>query len=153
MARQITRQTVLDELIPYFSDPRYYLLLCDVGYKAIDNIKRLYPKRVINCGIAEQATVGIASGMARSGLIPIISSIATFLVFRALEQIRVDIILQKTNVKLIGSGSGDYFSFLDECHHCRDFDVRLLGIIGLPTYTTEQFKNWIEDKEAGYLIC
>jgi transketolase len=153
MACKITRQTVLDELIPYFEDERYYLLLCDVGYRAIDNIKRLYPKRVINCGIAEQATVGIASGMARSGLIPIISSIASFLVFRALEQIRVDIILQKTNVKLIGSGSGDYFKFLDRCHWCEDYDEKLLGIIGLPVYDTEHFKEFMEDEEGGYLKC
>ena len=150
---EINRKTILNELIPYFKDPRYYLLLSDVGYRAIDKIKAAYPDRVVNCGIAEQATVSIASGMAKSGLIPIINSIASFLVFRALEQIRVDIVLQKTNVKLIGSGSSDYFQFLDECHWCKDYDIKLMGVIGLPVYSTDQFKEWIESPIGGYIRC
>ena len=148
-----TRDTVLNELAPYFLDPKYYLLIIDSGFGKMDEIKRLNPKRVFNCGIMEQAAVGIASGMAKSGLIPIIYSIASFLVYRALEQIRIDIVLQKTNVKLIGNGSGDYFKFLDECHWCQDHDVKLMNIIGMPVYDGEYFKEWIESKEGGYLIC
>ena len=149
-----TRDTVLNELVPYFKkDPRHYLLINDSGFGKMEDVKKLHPTRVFNCGIMEQATVGIASGMAQSGLIPVIYSIASFLVYRSLEQIRIDIVLRNKNVKLIGNGSGDYFRFLDECHWCRDHDVKLMDIIGMPVYDGNQFKEWIESPRGGYLIC
>lgn len=150
----IDRNNVLMELAPYFrKDPRYQLLVCDSGFGKMDDIKQMFPPRVFNCGIMEQATVGIASGMAQSGLIPIIYSIAAFLVYRSLEQIRIDIVMRNQNVKLIGNGSGDYFKFLDDCHWCKDDDVKLMSIIGMPVYRPEEFTKWIESKKGGYLIC
>ena len=150
----VDRNNVLNELLPFFNaDPRYYLLIIDSGFGKIDQLKKLNPLRVFNAGIAEQATVSIASGMAAEGLIPIIYSIASFLVFRALEQIRINIVLRDTNVKLIGNGSGDYFKFLDECHCCRDYDEKLMKLIGMPFYTGDQFKEWLDSPKGGYLKC
>jgi transketolase len=149
----VDRDSILKELAPYFKDPRYYLLVADSGFGKMDDIKALYPPRVYNMGIMEQATVNIASGMAQSGLIPVIYSIAAFLVYRALDQIRTSVVLRNQNVKLIGNGSGDYFKFLDECHHCRDHDRRILEVIGLPVYESSQFKEWIESPKGGYIIC
>jgi len=150
----IDRNTVLIALAPYFQkDSRYHLLINDSGFGKHEEIKKMFPPRVFNLGIMEQATVGIASGMAQSGLIPIIYSIASFLVYRSLEQIRIDIVLRKQNVKLIGNGSGDYFKFLDECHWTRDDDVKLMNIIGMPVYKSEQFTEWVESEKGGYLIC
>jgi len=151
---KIDRNNVLDALVPYFqNDPRHYLLINDSGFGKTENMKKLFPPRVFNCGIMEQATVGIASGMAQSGLIPVIYSIAAFLVYRALEQIRMDIVLRNQNVKLIGHGSGDYFKFLDDIHHMRDHDRRLLEVIELPVYDGNQFEEWIESPKGGYIIC
>jgi len=151
---KIDRNNVLDALIPYFEkDPRYVLLVNDMGFGKMDTIRATYPKRVFNTGIMEQATVGIASGMAQSGLIPVIYSIAAFLVYRALEQIRMDVVLLDRNVKMIGNGSGDYFAFLDEIHHVRDHDRRILGVIELPVYDGNQFEDWINSPKGGYLIC
>ena len=149
----ITRDNVIDSLIPYFNDPRYYLLVCDMGFSKVDKLKEKYPDRVINCGIMEQGTVGIASGMAESGLIPIVYSIASFLVYRALEQIRNDIVLRGTNVKLIGNGSGDFFKSMGECHCCGQEDIALMGMIGLPVYTGDDFDEWINSSEGGYFRC
>ncbi|HNX03762.1 MAG TPA: hypothetical protein PLE33_08950 [Candidatus Cloacimonas sp.] len=149
----ITRDDVIDNLIPYFNDPRYYLLVCDMGFGKADRLKELYPDRVINCGIMEQATVGIASGLAESGLIPIVYSIASFLVYRALEQIRNDIVLREKNVKLIGNGSGDFFKSLGDCHCCKDDDILLMGVIGMPVYDGNHFYEWINSSEGGYFRC
>jgi len=150
----IDRNNLLIELAPYFkNDTRYHLLINDSGFGKHEEIKRMFPPRVFNLGIMEQATVGIASGMAEAGLIPIIYSIAAFLVYRSLEQIKIDIVERKQNVKLIGNGSGDYFKFLDNCHWMKDDDVKLMNIIGMPVYRPEQFKEWIESKNGGYLIC
>lgn len=146
----ITRDNILQELMPYFKDERYVLLICDMGFGKVDLLKQAYPKRVINCGIMEQATVGIASGMAEGGLKPIIYSIASFIVFRALEQIRNDIVLRGMDVKIIGNGSGDYFKDMGNCHWCKDDDIKLMHVIGMSVYEGSQFKQWIEGK-AGYI--
>ena len=46
-----------------------------------------YPSRFVECGIAEQDMVSMASGMARRGLLPIVHSFACFLSSRPNEQI------------------------------------------------------------------
>src|SRR3989338_10050838 len=90
------RKEVINSVMPYFrKDKRYHLLVCDMGFGAIDRLKEEFPERIINCGIMEQGTVGIAAGMSMSGLIPIVYSIVNFLVFRALEQIRYDVALDR----------------------------------------------------------
>ena len=147
----IDRNTIIDNLVDRFMDDRYYLLVCDCGFAKIDTMKAMYPDRVINCGIMEQATVGIAAGMAQAGLKPIIYSIASFIVFRALEQIRNDIVLMNRNVKIIGNGSGDFFSGLGDCHCTYDDDKKILDVIDMPAYEANQFDSWITSKDGGYI--
>ena len=149
----VTRNNIITSLLPYFNDPRYYLLILDMGFSKVDELKEKYPNRVINCGIMEQGAVGIASGMAESGLIPIVYSIASFLVYRAFEQIRNDIVFRNQNVKLIGNGSGDFFKSLGACHCCGQEDLALMGMIGLQCYYGDNFEEWITSSEAGYIRC
>ena len=74
------------------------LLVCDMGFGAVDKFKMEFPDRIFNVGIMEQGIVGIAAGMAMTGLIPIVYSIVNFLAFRSLEQIRNDVAHQNLNV-------------------------------------------------------
>jgi transketolase len=107
----------------------------------------------------EQATVGIAAGMSMTGLIPIIYSIVNFLVFRALEQIRNDIVLQKLNVKFISTGVNDYFKFLGPSHCCSQDDITLMKLVNMKVYDPysnlrpfgEMVEEWISDNKAGYI--
>lgn len=154
------RKSVVDLLIPYFrKDKRFYLLVCDMGFGVVDNIRHEFPGRVINCGIMEQGTVGIAAGMSMSGLIPIVYSIVNFLVYRSLEQIRNDVVLQKLNVKFISTGVNDYFKFLGPSHCCGRDDLVLMKLIKMKTYDPysakknfqELVKEWISDDKAGYI--
>jgi len=154
------RKEVIDRLIPYFEkDSRYYLLIGDSGFAVIDRFKEKFPHRITNCGIMEQSMVGIAAGMAISGMIPIVYTIVNFLVFRALEQIRNDIVLQNLNVKLIGTGANDYFSHLGPSHTCGEDDIKIMEIIGMKCYDpyaetqdfTDMFNEWITSKEGGYI--
>lgn len=148
----MNKTDILEALIPYFEkDEKLFLLICDYGFGAIDSIKNRFPDRVLNVGIREQATIGIAAGMAMAGMKPIVFGMINFLVFRALEQIRNDIMLQKQNVKIIAVGAGDYFRFLGPSHTCGTDDVDILQIIGLKYYTDSQFVTWITSDEAGYL--
>ncbi len=154
------RKEVVDILFPYFrKDKRFYLLVCDMGFGVVDKLKNEFPGRVINCGIMEQGTVGIAAGMSMSGLIPVVYSIVNFLVYRALEQIRNDVVLQKINVKFISTGVNDYFRFLGLSHCCGGDDLALMKLIHLKTYDPyaagktfqELVEEWISDERAGYI--
>ena len=154
------RKDIVDCILPYFrKDERYYLLVCDMGFGVIDQLKQEFPNRIINCGIMEQSTVGIAAGMSIAGLIPIVYSIVNFLVFRSLEQIRNDVVLQKLNVKFISTGVNDYFKFLGPSHCCGEDDIALMKLINLKVYDpysnlkpfAELVKEWISNNEAGYI--
>ncbi|MFA6132056.1 MAG: transketolase family protein [Patescibacteria group bacterium] len=68
--------------------------------------KTKFPERFIQLGVAEQSMASIAAGLALGGKIPFITSYAIFSPGRNWEQIRTNIALQKTNVKIIGSHAG-----------------------------------------------
>ncbi|MBW1922263.1 MAG: transketolase [Deltaproteobacteria bacterium] len=154
------RKTVVNLLIPHFRrDERYYLLVGDMGFGAIDRLRDEFPDRVINVGIMEQGATGIAAGMSMSGLIPIFYTIVNFLVFRALEQVRNDVVLQHLNVKFIATGVENYFQFLGPSHCCGRDDIKIMELIGMKVYDPyagnvhfpDLVTAWITSQRPGYL--
>ena len=154
------RKDIVNSLLPYFRrDKRYYMLMCDMGFGVLDRLKEEFPGRIINCGIMEQGTVGIAAGMSSSGLIPVVYSIVNFLAFRALEQIRNDVVLQRLNVKFIATGVNDYFKFLGPSHCCGSDDIKIMKLINMKVYDpytakkpfSKIVKEWISDDKPGYI--
>lgn len=81
-------------------DKSIYLLDLDFGSIFSELIKE-NPNNYIPLCISEQASIGVASGMALEGLKPYVYAITTFLLERPFEQIKLDIVQQKANVKLI----------------------------------------------------
>lgn len=71
-------------------DPRVVLLSGDIGNKLFDKFKAVAEDRFFNCGVAEANMMGVAAGMALSGLRPVVYTITPFTTTRCLEQIRVD---------------------------------------------------------------
>ncbi|NIA06085.1 MAG: transketolase family protein [Actinobacteria bacterium] len=65
-----------------------------------------YPERFFNAGIAEQNMVGMAAGLATTGLIPFAHTFGFLFSSRALDQVRTSICYPKLNVKLAGGYSG-----------------------------------------------
>lgn len=65
-----------------------------------------YPQRFIAGGIAEQNMVSMAAGMATTQLRPWVFSFASFLCYRAYDQIRICIAQTGLPVVLVGSHSG-----------------------------------------------
>jgi len=130
-----------------------------MGFGVSDKLREEFPRRVINCGIMEQGTVGIAAGMSMSGLIPVVYSIANFLVFRALEQIRNDVVLQGLNVKFISTGADDYFKALGASHCCGSDDVRLMKLIKMNVFDPYRdrhsfgivVKEWLDFAGPAYI--
>lgn len=84
------------------NDSSICIIVGDIGYGLFDEFREKYPKRFINTGLCEQTMIGIAAGMALSGLKPYVYTITPFLIERPYEQIKVNIILNNANVKLIG---------------------------------------------------
>jgi transketolase len=67
---------------------------------------KVYPGRCVECGIAEQAAVDMAAGLAACGMIPFVGTYAGFLTMRAAEQMRTFAAYPNLNVKFIGINGG-----------------------------------------------
>jgi len=103
------------------ADSRIVLLSGDIGNKMFDTFKKNHPERFLNCGIAEANMMGVAAGMALSGLRPFIYTITPFTITRCYEQIRVDACYHNVPVTIIGTGSGFAYAELGPTHHsCED---------------------------------
>jgi transketolase len=73
-----------------------------VGSSKLGGFQKSFPERLINVGIAEQAMVGVAAGLAAGGRIPFVSAASCFLTARAMEQIKVDIAYSQHHTSLAG---------------------------------------------------
>lgn len=98
-------------------DSNMLFLTGDLGFNAFEKAKEILGERFINVGVAEQNMLGVAAGLAQQGLKPICYSIAPFLIFRAFEQIRVDVCLNAQPVKLVGNGGGYGYGIMGPTHH------------------------------------
>ena len=105
-------------------DPRLVLLSGDIGNKLFDKFKVAGPGRFFNCGVAEANMMGVAAGMALSGLRPVIYTITPFTTTRCYEQIRVDVCYHRAPVIIVGTGSGLSYAELGPTHHsCEDLAI------------------------------
>ncbi len=112
------RDAFADELLSIAKEDRRVCLLSgDLGYRLWDKLIVSRPQQFLNVGISEQAMIGVAAGMALSGLKPITYTIAAFN-FRALEQIRVDLCYHQAPVVVVGVGGGLGYYGLGPTHHC-----------------------------------
>lgn len=99
-------------------DPRVIVVVNDsVGSTKVSIVRKAFPDRVINVGIAEQDLVGVGAGLANGGRIPFVCAASPFLTGRALEQIKVDAAYSRANVKLVGVSSGVAYGELGPTHH------------------------------------
>jgi len=109
-------------------DENTVLLLGDIGVFGFRESFNEYPNRVYNIGILEQSTVSLSSGLSSVGLIPIVHTIAPFLVERSLEQLKIDFGYQELNGNFISIGSSYDYSSLGGTHHCPGDISQLLTI-------------------------
>lgn len=118
----VTLESLLSE------DKRITLLLGDIGVFGFHQAFEKYPERVYNIGILEQATIGLASGLAMLDLIPVVHTIAPFLVERSFEQLKIDFAYQKLGGNFISVGASYDYAALGCTHHCPG-DVGILKTI------------------------
>jgi transketolase len=72
--------------------------------------------------------MSVASGMALSGLRPVIYTIAPFATARCYEQIKIGVSYHNVPVTIIGTGSGLSYSELGPTHHSLD-DIGILRLL------------------------
>jgi len=107
------------------SDASVVLLSGDIGNRLFDKYKESCPDRFVNCGVAEANMVSMGSGMAMTGMKPVAYTIASFLIYRAFEQIRVDLCYHDAAVLLVGVGGGLSYASNGSTHHALE-DISLM---------------------------
>lgn len=98
-------------------DERVVVIANDIGFSLWDDFRARFPKRWYNAGIAEQNMMSMAAGMASAGLRPFVYAIASFGVYRCLEQIRADVCYHNLPVVIVGVGAGLSYAALGPTHH------------------------------------
>lgn len=120
------RKTFINTLIDLArKDKDIVLITPDMGFSVLEPFFDEFPERAINCGIAEQNAVSIASGLALMGKKPYVYTIIPFLTGRAYEQVRLEVAYMNTNVKLIGIGAGFTYGAAGATHHAIE-DISLM---------------------------
>ncbi len=109
-------------------DSRLVVLLGDIGVFGFRRAFEKYPERTYNIGILEQATVGLAAGLSSEGFIPVIHTIAPFIVERSLEQIKIDFCYQGLGGNFVSVGGSYDYAALGCTHHCPG-DVGILKYV------------------------
>jgi transketolase len=113
-------------------DERIYLFTGDLGFSIFEPFMEKFPSRYFNMGVAEQNMMGVATGMALSGKIIFVYSIANFPTFRCLEQIRNDVCYHNVNVNIVTGGGGLSYGALGITHHATE-DIAIMR--ALPNMT------------------
>ena len=87
--------------------PDTYVVTADLcGYSGMDRLARAFPEKIVNVGIQEQNMLGVAGGLALEGKMVFAGSYGAFAVARAMEQVRHNMSVLNTNIKLVGYSSG-----------------------------------------------
>ena len=113
-------------------DPRVVVLCNDsVSSSKLTHFAATFPDRLFNVGIAEQAMVGMAAGLAIGGQLPFVAGAGCFLTGRALEQIKADLAYTHTHVVLCGVSTGLAYGPLGATHHSIEDIAWVRAIAGM----------------------
>ncbi len=115
-------------------DSKSLLITADLGFNAFEGLQGKFGKRFLNAGVAEQNMIGLAAGLALSGFAPWVYSIAPFVTYRCLEQIRNDICLHQLPVCIVGNGGGFTYGIMGSTHHALEDLAALKALPNLKLY-------------------
>jgi transketolase len=88
-------------------DPNVVAVCADlVESTRMQPFRDAFPERFIEIGVQEQLLISMSAGLAMAGKVPFVASYAMFCPGRAWEQIRTNMALNDTNVKIAGAHAG-----------------------------------------------
>ncbi len=99
-------------------DEKMIVLLGDIGVFGFRKTFELHPRRIYNIGILEPATISLAAGLAMTDFIPVVHTIAPFLVERCVEQLKDDFGYQQLGGNFVSVGASYDYTALGCTHHC-----------------------------------
>ena len=129
-------------------DEKLVFITGDLGYNALENLVTKMGDRFINAGVAEQNMIGLAAGMASQGFHVICYSIAPFVVYRCLEQVRNDVCFHNLPVYIVGNGGGYGYGIMGSSHHSIEDIACLSGLPNMKCYVpafVEDMKTCMDD--------
>lgn len=132
-------------------DKRIVVLTADLSESTrVAGFAKKFPDRFFQVGVAEQALVTVAAGMAASGKIPFITSYAVFSPGRTFEQIKVVVALNDLPVKIVGAHAGFGPSMYGATHQSLE-DIAMMRSI--PNMIVEVPGDFEEAKRATFAIA
>ncbi|MDO8676321.1 MAG: transketolase C-terminal domain-containing protein [Candidatus Azambacteria bacterium] len=88
-------------------DPNVVVLCADLADSTRSAVfQKEFPDRFIEIGIAEQNMMNVAAGLALAGKVPFVSTYAVFCPGMNWGQLRVSVLQNEANVKIVGAHSG-----------------------------------------------
>ena len=114
------------------------------------SIKKEFPDRHYNCGIAEGNMMAVAAGAASMGMVPFASSFAMFAVGRAYEQIRNSIGYPQLNVKICATHGGISVGEDGASHQCCEDFALMRSIPGMVVMSPSDNVEAIAAVKAAY---
>jgi transketolase len=97
-------------------DPRIVTMTADLS-TVLAEFRERHPGRYFEFGIAETNTIGVAAGLAASGYLPYIYSMAPFGVLKCAEQLRTDAAYNHLPVRLVARLTGLAMGWFGTSHH------------------------------------
>jgi len=132
-------------------DKNFYVFSGDHGYALFDEIRNKAPNQFLNTGVTEQAMIGAAAGMAKTGKKVVVYGLACFVPMRVLEFIKMNICYDKLPIIILGDGAGTIYTTLGASHQCGE-DVACLRTLPIKIYSpADKFEMKLSLEEAAVL--
>jgi len=135
-----------------------FLVVGDLGFGVVEPFQKAFPERFLNSGVAEQSMMSLSAGIASQGASVFAYSIANFPTFRALEQIRNDVVGHNLPVTVVSVGAGLGYGTLGHTHHAVEDFAIMRAMAGLEIYSpadtlelTSAMRRILSRKEPAYL--
>lgn len=108
-------------------DLRIWCLDSDTG-PLHQQFLRACPARYVDIGIAEATMMTVAAGLASTGKVPFVNTMAGFACARAYEQVKIDIAYNALPVKIVGTHGGLAGGHLGPTHHALE-DLAIMRVL------------------------
>lgn len=107
--------------------------------------------KIINCGVQEPNMVNIAAGLASQGKKVVIYGVAGFVIYKAYEQIKLNIkgwAEHKGSIIFVNAGHNGCYSICGRGHLVND-DSNLMAALEIPLFDPLDRKTFVRDVKEG----